>query len=87
MAQVAQFTTLQQTQQMNSNMEKLLTNQSSLQSVGLLGKTVDVTTTNGPITGTVSALSLSGLSPSITINSTTGSIIQNIGLDQITAVR
>lgn len=60
MAQMAQFTNLQQTQQLNDNIKTLITNQAALQSVGLIGKTVDVTTANGNVTGTVSALSLSG---------------------------
>jgi flagellar basal-body rod modification protein FlgD len=87
MSQIAQFTTLQQTQQMNTNIEKLLSNQSSLQSVGLIGRTVDISTTGGTATGTVSALSLSGVSPSITVVTTAGNTLNNVGIDQITAVR
>ena len=47
MAQMAQFTTLQQTQQLNTNIEHLINNQASLQSVGLIGRTVDIATQTG----------------------------------------
>ena len=40
MAQMAQFTTLEQTNQLNTRMDALLSTQASLQSVGLLGKSV-----------------------------------------------
>ena len=51
MAQIAQFTTLQQAQQTNAGISQLMTNQAALQSVGLIGRTVDVTTSSGPVTG------------------------------------
>lgn len=86
MAQMAQFTTLQQTQQLNTNIEHLLTNQASLQSVGLIGRTVDVGTDSGTISGQVVSLSLSGDAPMLTLNTSTGTTISNIGLDQIISV-
>ncbi|KHK58662.1 flagellar hook capping protein [Ralstonia sp. A12] len=87
MAQVAQFTALGQTQQMNSNIETLVSNQASLQSVGLIGRTVDITTSSGTMTGTVSALSLSGTSPQLTINAGAGGTLTGIALSQVIAVR
>lgn len=87
MAQIAQFTSLQQTQQMNGNIAQLVTNQASLQSVGLIGRTVDLSTNTGPVTGTVSALSLAGSTPQLTIKTTAGATLPNIDLSQITAVR
>lgn len=87
MAQIAQFTALGQSQQMNSNIETLVSNQASLQSVGLIGRTVDITTSSGTLTGTVSALSLSGTSPQLTINAGGGGTLSNIDLSQVIAVR
>jgi flagellar basal-body rod modification protein FlgD len=87
MAQIAQFTTLQQTQELNTNIQRLLGNQSALQSVGLIGRTVDVTTDAGPTTGRVTALSLSGASPLLTVETTAGTTLSNIDLSQVTAVR
>ncbi len=87
MAQIAQFTTLQQTQELNANIQTLLGNQSALQSVGLLGRTVDVSTQMGPVTGRVTAISLSGNSPLITLQTSAGPVYSNLDLSQVTAVR
>lgn len=87
MAQIAQFTSLQQTQQMNANLEQLLTNQASLQSVGLIGRTVSLTTASGPVIGTVTSLSLAGSAPQLTIKTATGATLGNINLSQITSVQ
>jgi flagellar basal-body rod modification protein FlgD len=87
MAQIAQFTTLEQAQQTNSNIEQLVTNQAALQSVGLIGRTVDVTTPTGPLTGTVSALSLAGSSPQLTLKLADGTVLANVELSQLVAVR
>lgn len=87
MAQMAQFTTLQQTQQLNTNMETLINNQASLQSVGLIGRTVDVSTSTGAVTGTVTALSLQGSTPMLSITTTAGATLASISISQITAVR
>ncbi|MGC3998552.1 MAG: flagellar hook capping FlgD N-terminal domain-containing protein [Anaeromyxobacter sp.] len=82
MAQMAQFTTLQQTQELNTKLTQLLTNQASLQSVGLIGRTVDLTTASGPMTGTVTGLVLSGQSPQVSVRTSTGEVLSNIELSQ-----
>ena len=86
MAQIAQFTTLEQTQSLNTNIQALLNNQSSLQSVGLIGRTVDIKTDTGPLTGTVTGLSLAGSSPTLTL-SVSGATVSGVGLNQVTGVR
>jgi flagellar basal-body rod modification protein FlgD len=88
MAQMAQFTSLEQTQQLNEKMSTLIANQAALQSVGLLGRTVDITTQTGTtLSGTVSALSLTGETPSMTVTTSGGATISNVSLSQITGVR
>jgi flagellar basal-body rod modification protein FlgD len=87
MAQMAQFTSLEQTQQLNQKMATLISNQAALQSVGLIGRTVDINTGGSSLTGTVASLSLSGDSPSVTVRTSSGATLQNIALSQITAVR
>jgi flagellar basal-body rod modification protein FlgD len=87
MAQIAQFTTLEQTQQLNDKTATLITNQAALQSVGLIGRTVDFSTNGGSLTGVVAALSLAGNSPQLTIQTTTGSTVNNVSLSQLTAIR
>ena len=87
MAQMAQITSLEQTQQLNQKMATLISNQAALQSVGLIGRTVDINTGGSSLTGTVASLSLAGDSPSITVRTSSGATLQNIALSQITAVR
>lgn len=87
MAQIAQFTTLEQTQQLNDKTATLITNQAALQSVGLIGRTVDFTSNDTALTGTIVALSLSGNAPLLTIQTTSGSTVNAISLSALTAVR
>lgn len=87
MAQMAQFTSVEQTQQLNNKIDTLITNQAALQSVGLIGRTVDVTTTGGSLSGTVSALSLSGSAPLLTIRTAAGATVSDVSLAQVVAVR
>jgi len=84
MAQMAQFTSLEQTQQLNAKTDALLSTQASLQSVGLLGRTVEI---GGGIVGTVTALSLATDTPQLTLQTTAGATLSGIGLGQITSVR
>ncbi|QNB08831.1 flagellar hook capping protein [Herbaspirillum frisingense] len=87
MGQLAQFTALEQTQQLNTKIDQLISTQAALQSVGLIGRTVDVTVTSGTVTGTVKALSLSGDTPQLTVLSSSGQTLSGISLAQISAVR
>jgi flagellar basal-body rod modification protein FlgD len=87
MAQMAQFTALEQSQRLNEKLDLLITNQAALQSVGLIGRTVDVTNDSGKVTGTVTSLSLQGDAPSVSVTTSTGSVLANLSLSQITAVR
>lgn len=87
MAQMAQFTALQQTQELNSKISQLIVNQSALQSVGLIGRNVDISYGAASVSGKVVSLSLSGDSPTMSILTTSGSTLNDIGLSQITNVR
>ena len=85
--QLAQFTSLQQTQEMNDKLGQLLTAQASMQSVGLLGKSVDISTDAGASSGSVSALNFSSGEPRLTIKLSDGSLLTDISLSNLTAVR
>lgn len=87
MAQMAQFASLEQTQRLNVNLEQLLASQSALQSVGLIGRTVDVKTSSGSVTGTVSSLSLAGQTPLLAITTPVGNVLADVALSQVAAVR
>jgi flagellar basal-body rod modification protein FlgD len=87
MAQIAQFSSLEQAQETNNAITQLIANQAALQSVGLIGRTVDLTTASGPLTGTVTALLLSGATPQLTVRTSAGAVLSDVDLSQITAVR
>ena len=86
MAQMAQFTSLQQTQQLNEKTDALLTTQASLQSVGLIGRTVEIGTGANAIRGTVTALSLATDTPQLTVKTSENATLTGITLSQITTV-
>ena len=87
MAQMAQFTTLQQTQQLSEKIDQLVANQAALQSVGLIGRSVDITTASGVVTGSVTALALQGDAPLLTVTTSGGTVLSDINLGQLAAVR
>lgn len=86
MAQIAQFTTLEQTQQLNTSIQALVSNQAAQQSIGLIGRTVNITTANGPLSGKVSSIDLSGATPQLTLATSAGSLT-GISFSQITSVQ
>ena len=86
MAQIAQFTTLEQTQQLNSNIQTLVANQAAQQSVGMIGRTVNITTANGPISGKVASIDLSGATPLLSLTTSAGTLT-GISFSQITSVQ
>ena len=87
MAQMAQFTALEQSQRLNDKFDVLIANQAALQSVGLIGRTVDVTTDSGNVTGTVTSLSLQGEQPKVSVSTGGGNVLTDVGLSQLTAIR
>jgi flagellar basal-body rod modification protein FlgD len=87
MAQMAQFTALQQTSELNTNMLQLIQNQAALSSVGLIGRSVDVATASGTTTGKVAGLSYSEGQPLITIETSNGETLGDISLSQLLNVR
>lgn len=62
MAQMAQFTSVEQLSNMSKNLEAMQTNATFTQSVGLIGKSVDYINADGGITegGNVTAVSTAG---------------------------
>jgi flagellar basal-body rod modification protein FlgD len=87
MMQVAQFSSLDASQRLNQNLEKLLGLQSLNQSVGLLGKTIAADTVGGTVTGQVTALSLLEGEPQITVTTTAGQVVAGITIGQIQTIR
>jgi len=86
MAQIAQFASLDSTQQLNQNIETLVALQSVNQSVGLLGRTATALTDSGSVTGKVTALSLAGSAPTLTITPASGASVVGIAIGQLQTV-
>jgi flagellar basal-body rod modification protein FlgD len=84
-AQLAQFSALQQAQDLNTKIDALSATQAALQSVGLLGRKVDFNGASGLLTGTVQAVALSTGVPLLTLTTTTGTV-PGISLGQIITV-
>jgi flagellar basal-body rod modification protein FlgD len=90
-SQLAEFSELQQFQTLNTNISSLLTTESTTQATDLLGRTVDLTTsqtTATPVSGTVTAVSFSsGQAPMLTLMTPGGQSVPNISISQIAQVR
>jgi flagellar basal-body rod modification protein FlgD len=82
MAQIAQLSSLDAAQRLNQNLEQLLTLQSLNQSVGLAARTE-----GGPVSGQVSALSLVGGEPRLTLTTADGRTIAGLTVGQLETVR
>jgi flagellar basal-body rod modification protein FlgD len=85
-AQIAQFTSLEQSRELNQKIDGMLSLQSASQSIGLLGKTVSINSGNSTVSGQVTALDFSSDTPLITVNTGNNNTI-NVSLSQITAVK
>ncbi|HWH82091.1 MAG TPA: flagellar hook capping FlgD N-terminal domain-containing protein [Burkholderiaceae bacterium] len=87
MAQMAQFASLEQTRAMNDNIETLLTIQSATQSVGLLGRTVEVSTDSDTAVGEVTSLRFSNGQPLLTVKTAAGQTLTDLSVSKIVIVR
>jgi flagellar basal-body rod modification protein FlgD len=86
-AQIAQFTTLEQTRQLNERIDTLLAIQSSTQSVGLIGKTVEVSTSSGPSQGTVTTVTFANGQALLSLQLANGGFLTGVSPANITLVR
>lgn len=88
-AQLAQFTSLEQNRQSNDRLQQLLTIQSATQSVGLLGRTVELQSANGGpnVIGTVTTLRFQQGEPLVTVQTSNGASMTDIPLSQVVLVR
>jgi flagellar basal-body rod modification protein FlgD len=85
--QLAQFTALQQTQEINDKVTNILAGQGAMQSVGLLGKSVTVNSGGTQQTGTVSALTFSNGTPLLTVTSSSGTVLTDVSMADVVTVR
>ena len=86
-SQLAQFSQLQQSQTLNDQVTNLLAAQSATQATSLLGRTIDVQTRTGLISGIVKTVSFSTGEPKVTIESSGGTQLTGISIADIIQVR
>lgn len=86
-AQFAELTNLEQTQQMNDRLETLLALQNGGQAIDLIGRSVEAVTDSGTMVGEVTAIAFQQGSPSMTIRTQQNEFIADIGLGQIRIIR
>jgi flagellar basal-body rod modification protein FlgD len=67
-AQLAQFSALEINRQQSERVDNLLTVQAVTQSLGLIGKAIELRTAQGNSNGTVTALSIVSGEPRLTVN-------------------
>ena len=85
-AQLAQFSQLEQTQQLSDSVTTSLATQTDSQAIGLIGRNVTVAALG--LFGKVTAIDFSGSTPSLTIAPATGGQSQTgISLSQITGAQ
>jgi flagellar basal-body rod modification protein FlgD len=87
MAQMAQFTSLEQSQRLNDRVQQLIDNQAALQSIGLIGRTVEISTESGKLSGTVASLSLDGQAPLLAVSLPGGNVLPDVSLGQVISIR
>jgi flagellar basal-body rod modification protein FlgD len=87
MAQMAQFSALEQTRQTNDNLVLMLQMQSAAQSVGLIGRTVEVNGAAGQAVGKVTTIRFVEGNPAVTIQTPDGGFLADLSLSSITVIR
>lgn len=86
-AQMAQFTTLEQANQTNEKIDTLLSIESANQSLDLLNKTVEVVSSNGTEVGDITTVTFEQGVPSFTVQKSNGEFLTDVNLSRIRLVR
>jgi flagellar basal-body rod modification protein FlgD len=87
MAQMAQFSSLDQTRQTNDSLVTLLQMQSAMQSIGLIGRTVEVEGPSGQVVGAVTTVRFVEGAPAVTVKTSDGQFLADLSLNSVTVVR
>jgi len=87
LAQLAQFSSLEQSRQISENTENLLASNSTQQALGLLNRKVDVQGVAAPFSGTVVAVEFTTGGAQISVKNASGQVSTGIRLSQISLVQ
>lgn len=86
-AQFAQLTSLEQTQQLNERMDALLSLQGGGQAIDLIGRVVEARTDFGGVVGEVTSVAFQNGVPEMTIRSELGQFVTGITLGQVSIIQ
>lgn len=87
LAQLAQFSALEQSRQLSENTASMLAMSASDQAVGLLNRQVDLTNLGVTRSGTVVAVQFGSAGPELSVRDATGSVSTGIRLSQISLIK
>lgn len=88
LAQLAQFSALEQSRQTSESLGSMLTMNAADQAVGLVGKTVDAQIEGNTVSGTVIAVEFTSSGPKLSLrNGSSGPVQTGIALSQINLVK
>jgi flagellar basal-body rod modification protein FlgD len=85
--QLAQFSNLEQTRQISQGIDTLLSIQAASQSVGLIGRTVEINNASGNSVGKVTTITFANGQPALTVQLDDGSFLTGIAPSAISVVR
>ena len=86
-SQLAQFSQIQQTQEMAASLQTLVSAQSTAQAASLLGRAVDIPAEGFTLTGKVTAVAFVNGAPRLTILTPDNQTISNIALASVSQIR
>jgi flagellar basal-body rod modification protein FlgD len=87
LAQLAQFTSLEQSRQTSQNTTDLLSMNATTQAVSLINRQVDVNGLATPFTGTVIAVQFNSAGAQLSVRNSSGQVRTAIRLSQVTLVK
>lgn len=87
LAQLAQFTSLEQSRQTSENTNELLAMNATSQALALIGRGVDVQGQAIPLTGSVTAVQFTENGPTLSVTDANKQVTTGIRLSQVTLVK
>lgn len=87
LAQLAQFSSLEQSRQTSVNTEGLLNMGSASQALALLNRTVEVQSAGALVVGEVTAVQFTTSGPVLTVQTSGGQVLPEIRLSQVSLVK
>jgi flagellar basal-body rod modification protein FlgD len=85
-SQLGQFSQLQLSETLNTDMTQLLATQSAVQATSLLGQAVDVNNNGTVVSGQVTSIAFSNGTPTLTLTTSTGQTVANLSIADIVQV-